>query len=246
MLDAAARASSSRARRSLLVVEPDDGRSATASCELLGGDDVAGRGGRRRRAALRALDASGASTAWCSTASCRTWTPRTSSRRCEREPRLGQLPIVLSTADARAPRARTRGSRRSARRCTVRHVQLAASGCSTQTAFFLHRSIAELPERRAAACSKSCTRPTRSLAGKKVLIVDDDIRNIFALTSVLEEHEMVIVSAENGRDAIEPARRAARHRHRADGHHDAGDGRLDTMRAIRKMPAVQGRCRSSR
>jgi HAMP domain-containing protein/signal transduction histidine kinase/DNA-binding response OmpR family regulator len=41
-----------------------------------------------------------------------------------------------------------------------------------------------------------------NLAGKKVLIVDDDIRNIFALTSVLERHDMVTVSAETGRDAI--------------------------------------------
>ena len=36
------------------------------------------------------------------------------------------------------------------------------------------------------------------LAGKKVLIVDDDIRNIFALTSVLERYDMVTVSAETG------------------------------------------------
>jgi signal transduction histidine kinase/DNA-binding response OmpR family regulator/HAMP domain-containing protein len=40
------------------------------------------------------------------------------------------------------------------------------------------------------------------LAGKKVLIVDDDIRNIFALTSILECYDMVTVSAETGRDAI--------------------------------------------
>src|SRR5262249_58704285 len=40
------------------------------------------------------------------------------------------------------------------------------------------------------------------LAGKKVLIVDDDMRNIFALSTVLEEHDMEIVSADNGRDAI--------------------------------------------
>jgi HAMP domain-containing protein/signal transduction histidine kinase/CheY-like chemotaxis protein len=40
------------------------------------------------------------------------------------------------------------------------------------------------------------------LAGKKVLIVDDDIRNIFALSSVLEEQGMTIASTENGRDAI--------------------------------------------
>ena len=36
-----------------------------------------------------------------------------------------------------------------------------------------------------------------------MLIVDDDIRNIFALSTVLEEHEMDVVSADNGRDAID-------------------------------------------
>jgi CheY-like chemotaxis protein len=40
------------------------------------------------------------------------------------------------------------------------------------------------------------------LGGKKVLIVDDDIRNIFALASVLERHKIHILSAETGRDAI--------------------------------------------
>ena len=42
----------------------------------------------------------------------------------------------------------------------------------------------------------------RPLAGKKALIVDDDMRNIFALATVLEEHNMVHVWADNGRDAI--------------------------------------------
>jgi CheY-like chemotaxis protein len=41
------------------------------------------------------------------------------------------------------------------------------------------------------------------LEGKKVLIVDDDIRNIFALTSALERHRMQVVYAENGKDGIE-------------------------------------------
>jgi CheY-like chemotaxis protein len=40
------------------------------------------------------------------------------------------------------------------------------------------------------------------LTGRRVLIVDDDMRNIFALTSVLESHGMEPLSAENGRDAI--------------------------------------------
>ena len=39
--------------------------------------------------------------------------------------------------------------------------------------------------------------------GKKVLIVDDDVRNVFALTSVLEANGMEVIFAENGRDGID-------------------------------------------
>src|SRR5207253_3071493 len=42
-----------------------------------------------------------------------------------------------------------------------------------------------------------------TLAGRKVLVVDDDVRNIFALTSVLEEHNLQVVHADNGRAGIE-------------------------------------------
>ena len=55
------------------------------------------------------------------------------------------------------------------------------------------------------ACQKvlrDASDPAHVLAGKKVLIVDDDIRNIFALTSILERYDMVTVSAETGHDAI--------------------------------------------
>ena len=38
---------------------------------------------------------------------------------------------------------------------------------------------------------------------RKVLIVDDDMRNIFSLTSVLEQHGMEVIFAENGREGIE-------------------------------------------
>jgi len=41
-----------------------------------------------------------------------------------------------------------------------------------------------------------------ALAGKKVLVVDDDIRNIFALTSLLELHGVQVASCETGREAI--------------------------------------------
>jgi CheY-like chemotaxis protein len=40
------------------------------------------------------------------------------------------------------------------------------------------------------------------LAGRKVLIVDDDIRNIFSLTGVLEQHDIEVLNAESGREGI--------------------------------------------
>jgi len=46
-------------------------------------------------------------------------------------------------------------------------------------------------------------RSNEALRGRKVLIVDDDARNIFALSIVLENQEMEIISATNGRHAIE-------------------------------------------
>ncbi len=42
-----------------------------------------------------------------------------------------------------------------------------------------------------------------SLADKKVLVVDDSVRNLFALTALLEHHKMVVTSTENGRDALD-------------------------------------------
>lgn len=45
--------------------------------------------------------------------------------------------------------------------------------------------------------------PVGGFHGEKVLIVDDDIRNVFALTSVLEQHGLQVLYAENGREGIE-------------------------------------------
>jgi CheY-like chemotaxis protein len=55
---------------------------------------------------------------------------------------------------------------------------------------------------RNAKASAAAARPVPELAGAKVLIVDDDIRNIFSLTSVLESHDVEVVHAERGKDGI--------------------------------------------
>jgi CheY-like chemotaxis protein len=67
---------------------------------------------------------------------------------------------------------------------------------------FLHRRIEEMPDDKRDILRR-LHRADTILAGKKVLIVDDDIRNIFAMTSILEPHQMAITSAETGREAIE-------------------------------------------
>ncbi|HSV81523.1 MAG TPA: response regulator, partial [Ramlibacter sp.] len=65
----------------------------------------------------------------------------------------------------------------------------------------LHRSLARLPEVKRNVID-NVYESAKPLAGKRVLIVDDDMRNIFALATVLEEHGMDIVWADNGREAI--------------------------------------------
>lgn len=54
----------------------------------------------------------------------------------------------------------------------------------------------------AAAGGRGMSAP-RALSGRKVLVVDDDARNVFALCGVLEQHHVNVLSAENGPDAIE-------------------------------------------
>jgi signal transduction histidine kinase/DNA-binding response OmpR family regulator/HAMP domain-containing protein len=70
-----------------------------------------------------------------------------------------------------------------------------------QALLVLHHNLARLPEAKRSAVN-DIQESAKPLAGKRVLIVDDDMRNIFALATVLEEHGMDIVWADNGRDAI--------------------------------------------
>jgi CheY-like chemotaxis protein len=71
-----------------------------------------------------------------------------------------------------------------------------------ETVLLLHRSEADLSEEQREILG-AVRRNDITLAGKKVLVVDDDVRNIFALTSVLEQHNLRVVHAENGRAGIE-------------------------------------------
>jgi len=71
-----------------------------------------------------------------------------------------------------------------------------------QVCLFLHQKVADLPPSHREMI-ESLHSTEGVLAGKTVLIVDDDIRNIFAMTSVLERENMIVLAAETGKEAIE-------------------------------------------
>jgi HAMP domain-containing protein/CheY-like chemotaxis protein len=70
-----------------------------------------------------------------------------------------------------------------------------------ETALFLHRVVDDLPLEKQRMLER-LHRSDEALVGKKVLVVDDDVRNIFALSSVLERRGMVVLTAGTGREAI--------------------------------------------
>jgi CheY-like chemotaxis protein len=70
-----------------------------------------------------------------------------------------------------------------------------------ETSLFLHRVISDLPLEKQRMLDR-LHHSDDALVGKKVLVVDDDVRNIFALSSVLERRGMIVLSASTGRDAI--------------------------------------------
>ncbi len=70
-----------------------------------------------------------------------------------------------------------------------------------ETSLFLHRAPANLPSNQQQMLEQ-VRQADSTLSGKKALIIDDDIRNIFALTSILELHNMQVFYAENGQDGI--------------------------------------------
>jgi CheY-like chemotaxis protein len=91
--------------------------------------------------------------------------------------------------------------RRLARQGVVRHAE-SLDRLLEETTLFLHRAEGDLSEMQREALA-GLRRSDSTLTGKKVLVVDDDVRNIFALTTVLEQHNLQVVHAENGRAGIE-------------------------------------------
>ncbi len=114
-----------------------------------------------------------------------------------------------------------------------------------ETALFLHRVITDLPPEKQHMLER-LNSSDEDLVGRTVLLVDDDPRNIFALSSALERRGMNVLDRDDRRRGDRADRGDAVARDRADGHHDAGNGRLSDHREDPPEPAPIAACRSSR
>ena len=117
----------------------------------------------------------------------------------KREPNLGRLPIIVYTGKDLTAQEETELHRLSD--TLIIKDARSPERLLDETSLFLHRIQANLPDRQRLMLEQ-LRRNDPVLADKKVLIVDDDVRNIFALTSLLERQQMQILYAESGRDGI--------------------------------------------
>jgi CheY-like chemotaxis protein len=112
---------------------------------------------------------------------------------------LRDLPIIIYTAKDITRKEASR-LKRLARSIVLKDAR-SPERLLHETALFLHRSPSSLPE-ISQRMLEEIHIADNVLTGKKVLIVDDDLRNIFALSSVLERQHMAVLHAENGRSGI--------------------------------------------
>ncbi len=111
-----------------------------------------------------------------------------------------EVPVIIHTGTELTRREETR-LRRYADSIIVKDAG-SPERLLSETAMFLHRSQSAMPAESRRMLERLHATDT-VLQGKRVLIVDDDVRNVFALTSALETRGMVVRFAENGREAIE-------------------------------------------
>jgi CheY-like chemotaxis protein/HAMP domain-containing protein len=115
-------------------------------------------------------------------------------------PSLAELPVVVFTGKELSSEEDAR-LRVLARSVVVKGVE-SPERLLDETALFLHRVVADLPVEKQNMLTRLHSSDD-ALIAKKVLVVDDDVRNIFALSSVLERRGMCVLTAGTGREAIE-------------------------------------------
>ena len=184
-------------RKHLLVVE-DDPREQLSIRELLGHDDIDMTVLESGEQALKAIEQESFD---CVVLDLRL--PTLSGfevlGKLSENPVFSELPVVVFTGKELSPEEDVR-IRTLARSVVVKGVE-SPERLLDETALFLHRKVAELPVGRQRMIEK-LHGSDDALGGKKVLIVDDDVRNIFALSSVLERRRMNVLTAGTGREAV--------------------------------------------
>ncbi|HTS54068.1 MAG TPA: HAMP domain-containing protein [Burkholderiales bacterium] len=182
----------------LLVVEDNELERASI-VELLGHDDIEITTVATGREAMEALLAS---TFDCCVLDLRL--PDMSGfellERVQAEAALAQVPIVVFTGKELTTEEE-RQLKTVAKSIVLKDVQ-SPERLLDETALFLHRTISDLPENKQRMLQRLHS-SNEALRNRRVLVVDDDVRNIFALTTVLENQEMEVITATNGRQAIE-------------------------------------------
>ncbi|MDX2186048.1 MAG: HAMP domain-containing protein [Opitutaceae bacterium] len=119
--------------------------------------------------------------------------------RIHAEPALSQVPVVVFTGKDLSPEEQAR-LKKMAKSIVLKDVR-SPERLLDETALFLHRVVTDLPEEKQRILDRLHS-SKEILRGRKVLVVDDDARNIFALTSLLENHDVEVISATNGRSAV--------------------------------------------
>ena len=112
---------------------------------------------------------------------------------------LAQLPVVVFTGRELSPEEDAK-LRTMARSVVVKGVE-SPERLLDETALFLHRVVGDLPPDKQRMLER-LRNSDENLHGRKALLVDDDARNIFALSSVLDRRGMEVLTATTGREAI--------------------------------------------
>ncbi len=118
----------------------------------------------------------------------------------QNESSLREVPIVVFTGKELSPGEEAQ-LKTVAKSIVLKNAQ-SPERLFDETALFLHRVVANLPKAKQEMLQR-LHNSDEVLHHRKVLVVDDDARNIFALATVLENHNMEVLTATNGRQAIE-------------------------------------------
>jgi HAMP domain-containing protein/CheY-like chemotaxis protein/signal transduction histidine kinase len=118
----------------------------------------------------------------------------------QKDAKLRETPIVVFTG--RELTVEEEGALRQQAKSIVLKGVRSPERLLDETALFLHRVVTDLPPEKQRMIH-SLHESDDALRGRKVLVVDDDIRNVFALNSLLERHDMQVINASNGYEAID-------------------------------------------